>query len=169
MNNTNISTFGPNLVIQRFELTFADFQAGTLTSTNHISTVNLLLPLALGSLVLFVRIKSVVAFAGGSVSAATVSVGSVGASSATTFATAYDVYQAVADTTFKAGPAAALMGTYAADTMTAVLTLTSDVLANLTAGDVFIDVVLCPWTNLVGTGPVGNPPFSTTGGGYYGT
>ncbi len=177
MNSTQIQTMGPGLICMRFDLTYQDFQAGTLTSTNHISTVKLsdasgnAFPLALGSLIFGYRMKHATAFGGGSVSAATVSIGSSAASSATTFAAAFDVHQAVADATFAAGATAAPAGTYAADTITATLTLTSDVVANMTAGELYIDLFISLWDNMVGTAPVGcggTAGAPVTGSGFYG-
>jgi len=121
---------GPQLV--RFTITHAE-----LTDADTSQTINLK-TLPKGSVILAVRIKSDEAFTGGSVSACTVSVGSA-AGSADDFATAFDIYTTVADTTFQMSSNWKAI-TYAEDTLQATFTSTTDNLVNLTAGIVFIDV-----------------------------
>jgi hypothetical protein len=182
MDITQIQQFGPSIVTMRFDISYADTQnttgynaqgtnpplvVSTLSNGNKTATLNLF-TLPLGTLVLAYRIKPAVAFTGGGETAVTCSLGSA-AGSATTFGAAFNIFQAVADTTFAAAAASALMATYAADTLQAVITSTTNALSGLTAGEVYVDVMMLVWTNLVGSGPVGNAPFSTTGGGYYGS
>lgn len=75
------------------ELDYADFAAAATTSDTECYS------LAAGEVILASCIKHSVAFAGGSLSSYTISLGIVGA--LTKFATAEDVFQAVADGTFQ--------------------------------------------------------------------
>jgi len=124
---------GSALRLRRFTITHAD-----LTDNDTSQTINLY-TLTKGSAVLGVRIKHSTAFSGGSVSALTVSIGAA-AGSATTFASAFDIFQAAAVTTFQMTNSFNA-ATYADDTVQAVFTSTTDNLVNLTAGSVDIDIL----------------------------
>jgi hypothetical protein len=146
MNTTVLNTLGPSGVLYRFIIPYTDLSAATGTT----NTINLL-ALPKGSFIKGVRIKHSTAFSGGNTTA-TVSVGS-SAGSATTFAAAFDIYQAVADTTAQmtGGWKAA---TYAADTLQAFFTVSTNC-SLLTAGTVLIDVEIWLEPDLTATGPFG--------------
>lgn len=155
MTTTQIMSMGPSSIVKRYTISFGDLTSAGTTQTITLDT------LPKGHIVKGVRVKTSTAFAGGGNTAVTVSVGSA-AGSATTFTpVAYDIFQAVADTTalMVSGWKAA---TYAADTLQAFFTTTTGVCSGLTAGQVFIDVELFYTEDLTATGPAGN---QTTGGG----
>lgn len=99
------SNLGGFLEYRKFTITYADLTTAGTTQTIALFT------LGAGSKILGVYQKHSEAFAGGSLSSMTVSVGS--ALSATQFTATFDVYQAVANTTvqetamFKSGTAVA--------------------------------------------------------------
>jgi hypothetical protein len=152
MTKTQLMTMGPGSVLMRYTVTFTDATAAAKTATVALDT------LPIGSLVKSVRMKTNVAFTGGGETAVTCSIGCA-AGSATTFSATTDVFHAVGDTQFLAAAAAALAATYAADTLQAFFTSTTNNLSGLTAGTLFIDVEMLLMENLVGT----------AGGGYLGT
>ena len=145
---TQPMAMGPSSIIERFIINYQDITAAGTTLTLALKT------LPKGSIIKGVKIKHATAFAGGGNTAVTVSVGST-AGSATTFASAFDIYQAVADTTMAltSGWKAA---TAAADTLNAYFTCTTGVLSGLTAGLVSIDVEYFLMEDLTATGPCGN-------------
>ena len=111
-------------------ITHADLTAGATTQAINLWT------LPAGAKVIGSYVKHSEAFAGGSISAMTVSVGK-STGGATFYTAAFDVYQAVAATTFqdtdqRESP------TTAADVVTANFTSTSDNVVNATAGSVLI-------------------------------
>lgn len=155
MTITQIMPMGPSSIVERYTLTKGDLTTAATTQTIDLRT------LPKGHIVLGVRIKHSTAFSGGSISAMTVSVGAA-AGTATTFAAAFDVFQAAADTTaaMTSGWKAA---TYASDTLQAKFTATSDNVNAATAGEVHIDVEMFFPSDLTATGPIGN---SLSTGGY---
>src|SRR5262252_1185393 len=92
-----------------------------------------------GSVVLYVRIKHSTAFSGGGLTALTVSVGKSGGS-ATFFAPAFNIFQAVADGTLQENVATNGMGQLSAVTIQANFTATGANLSAITAGTVQIDI-----------------------------
>lgn len=148
MITTELQTFGPSSIVRRFVLTYSDLTAAATTQTID------LMSLPQGCIVKTVRIKHTVAFAGGSLSSMTVSVGS-SAGSATTFKAAFDCFQAVAATSLVCAPATAQFATYAADTLQCKFT-GSHAVNTATAGSVFIDVEMLMEPSLVSTPPTGN-------------
>jgi hypothetical protein len=160
MQTTVLNNYGPSSVIYRFLLSFSDLTAAATTQTIALFS------LTRGTFIKWVRIKHTTAFAGGAISAMTVSVGST-AGSATTFAAAFNVFQTVADGTLQGAVAAATQATYAADTLNAYFTSTSANVNAATAGAVFIDVEMWMEPNLTATAPVGTAGTygaPTTGG-----
>ena len=154
MTETNIINMGPSAVLLRFTLTFAD-----LTTSGTSMTINLK-ALPKGSFVKGVRTKSSVAFSGGANSAAsTVEVGSTAGGTAL-FSPAFNIGQAVADTTAQM-VSGWKSGTYAADELTCTFRASADV-STLTAGSVYLDVELFLTEDLTATGPAGNN--SSSGG-----
>ena len=151
MTTTSIMTMGPGPITERFTISYSDLTAAGTTQTIALKS------LPKGTIVKGVRIKHSTAFATGNTTL-TVSVGST-AGSATTFAGAFDIYQAVADTTMQmtSGWKAA---TYAADTLNAYFTASTSC-ATFAAGVVNIDVEYVYTEDLTGTGPAGG----TTSGG----
>lgn len=151
MTSTQIMAMGPGPIFERFIVAFGDLTAVGTTQTITLKS------LPKGTIVKGVRIKHSTAFAGGNTTL-TVSVGSA-AGSATTFAAAFDIYQAVADTTMQmtSGWKAA---TLAADTLQAFFTASTG-LSLFTAGVVNIDVEYIYEEDLTATGPSGN---SSSGG-----
>jgi F0F1-type ATP synthase beta subunit len=149
MQRTN---FNPTLITERFIVNYMDFREADGSTTIDLMT------LAKGTVVRGVRLKQTTAFTDGAGCTATMAVGSA-AVAVDTFATAYSVAAAPADTTLQMS-SGWKAGTYAEDTLTA--TLACNVNTNtLTAGVAIIDVALELYPNLVGTGiPAG------TGGGY---
>lgn len=138
MERTNLNN---QSVVERFTLTHAD-----LTDTDTSQEINLL-SLPKGAIVEWVRIKCRTIFAGGSVSALTVSVGSL-AGNGTEFASAYSLMAVVADTTFALAANSPNAATYAADRITALFASTTDNLDALTSGVVDIDIKYwAPWRN----------------------
>jgi hypothetical protein len=136
MVETNLlSALGTGPIVKRYIISYKDFTAAATTQNITLQT------LPKGSVVQWVRIKHAEAVAGGSISAATLSVGS-SAGTATSFASAFSVSQAVSDTTaqISAGPVAA---TYAEDTMYARITTTGGNVNTATAGLIYVDV--CYW------------------------
>ncbi len=129
---------GEGLLYKRFTITHAD-----LTDTDTEQTINLF-TLGKGSKVLGVNIKHSVAFAGGTINAVTVSVGSaiVGAAG---FAAAYDIFAAVANTSLQE-TAGFKSGGYDAQTVYAVFTSTAGNLDTATAGSVDIDILVADVT-----------------------
>ena len=142
----------PTLIQERFILTYSD-----LTDADGSQTFDLM-TLAKGSIVKGVRIKEITQFTNGAGGTCLCSVGSA-AGAADTFASAYSIAAAVADTTAQmtSGWKAA---TYAADTLQATITSNANV-NTMTAGAVAIDVEIQLWPDLTATGPAGN---STSGG-----
>ena len=146
MQTTVLNTFGPGSVMYRFVLSYADLTSAA--STQQIT----LLALAKGTIIKGVRIKHGTLFSGGGLTTMTLSVdsstGGVGL-----FASAFDIHQAVADTTMEmvSGWKA---GTYAADTLMCTFTCSGNV--NIaTAGIVTIDVEMWQEPDLTGCGPFG--------------
>jgi hypothetical protein len=153
MTENTIMNMGPSAVLLRFTLTYAD-----LTTSGTLMTISLK-TLPKGSFVKGVRTKHSVLFSGGANNAAsTVEVGST-AGGTTLFSPAFNIGQAVADTTAQmvSGWKA---GTNAADVLTATFRASSDV-STLTTGSVNIDVELFLTEDLTATGPSGN---SSSGG-----
>lgn len=127
---TNLmSALGSGPQLKRFTINAVDFSDADTSETVTLCT------LPKGSVIEGVRIKPSVIFAG--TGTATISVGST-AGAANTFATAYNVMQVVADTTFQLSDQFNA-ATYAADTLTATLTVDTTCDA-LTSGQVHIDV-----------------------------
>lgn len=124
---------GSGLTLKRFTLTYSDLTTAGLTQTIALFT------LAKGGIVLGVRIKHSTAFSGTGWTACTVSVGS-SSNGATGYASAFDIFQAVADAArqlsqvFKDGP-------NAAEAVNAYFTSVGGNLSVGTAGSVDIDVL----------------------------
>ena len=149
MQYTVLNNLGPSRVMYRFLLTYADLTAAA--STQQIT----LLPLPKGTLITGVRIKETTVFAGGSMSGLTVSVDSV-ASGVGLFATAYSLFNVVADTTM-ALVTGWKAGTYAADTLACTFSATGGTgyVNQATSGACFIDVELWLEPDLTATAPFG--------------
>lgn len=153
MTSVQLMAQGPSSVLMRYIVSYKDLTDAAVAQTLTLDV------LPKGSIVLGTRIKSAVAFTGGGSSSCTVSVGSAAAAT-TTFAPAFDIFQAVADTTAQM-TSGWKAGTYAADSLTA--TFTADVNVNLlTNGVVYIDVEMFKLQDLTATGPSGNT--GTSGG-----
>jgi hypothetical protein len=153
MISTDLQTFGPASIMRRFTIPYTD-----LTDADGSQTFDLM-TLPKGSIVKGVRIKQSTLFTNGAGCTATCAVGAT-AGAVDTFAPAYSIAAAVADTTAQmtSGWKAA---TYAADTLTA--TIASNVNVNtMTSGQVNIDVEIWLEPDLTATGPCGN---SLTAGG----
>lgn len=151
MQRTQFVTMGPATVMERFILTFAD-----LSEADGSQTITLM-TLPKGAIIKGVRIKHSTAFSGGGAGAVTCAVGSA-AGATNSFAAAFDVFQAVANTTAQM-TSGWKANTYAADTLTA--TIAANVNVNtLTAGVVNIDVEMWIIPDLTATG-------TPSGGGGY--
>lgn len=128
------SQLGAGIRFRRLTVTYRDL---ALISGSGAKPVTLM-SCPLGGMILGVRIKHSTAFAGGSISALTVSVGKTG--SVTYFTSTQDIFAAVADTTlletalFKHGQLTAL-------DLIATFTPTGDTVAACTAGVVNIDIL----------------------------
>jgi hypothetical protein len=122
---------GSGAQFRRFTVTHADLTASATTQNVTLFT------LPKGSVVCGVRIKHSTAFAGGTLSAMTVSVGTSG--DTTAYAGAFDVFQTVADTTFQVTDQFNA-ASYAAHSIVAAFTATGDNVVNATAGVVDIDI-----------------------------
>jgi len=131
-----LAALGTGPIIKRFTITKDDF---TAASTSQDIT---LMTLPKGSVVQWVRVKHAQAVAGGTISAATVSVGSA-AGNATSFTAAFNVFQAVADGTFQISSSNPKAITYAEDTMYAQVVTTGGNVNAATAGVIHVDV--CYW------------------------
>ena len=152
MISTQFVTMGPATIIERFVLSHDD-----LTDADGSQTITLK-ALSKGTIIKGIRIKHSTAFTGGGASSCTCSVGSA-AGAVNSFAAAFDIFQAVADTTAQM-TSGWKANTYAADTLQATIDADVDV-ADLTAGVVNIDVEYWMFPDLTATGiPAG------TGGGY---
>lgn len=126
---------GQGITFRRFTFTYLDLQATSGSGAKALA----MFTLAAGAIIMGVRVKHSVAFAGGSLSAMTVSVGKTG--SLTFFTSTQDIFQAVADTTvqetalFKHGQQTALA-------VVANFAPTGDNCSAATAGTVDIDVAM---------------------------
>jgi hypothetical protein len=134
--NTGLAlNMGGGLNFSRFTIDYSELTAAATTQTIDLFT------LKKGSVVLGVRIKHSVAFLGGTIATLTVSVGS-SAGTTTTFASAFDVMAAVADTTlqcsanFKCATLAS-----AGETVQATFVSTVDNVTSATQGSVDIDIL----------------------------
>lgn len=135
MQTTDLALrLGAGLSLKRFIVVESDLTAAATSEAITLFT------LKKGDAILGIRIKHSTAFAGGSVSAMTVSVGSTSAGAAG-YASAFDIFQAVGATTFQM-TSAFNAGTYADEATTATFTATGDNVVNLTAGQVEIDVLI---------------------------
>ena len=153
MTITQLMTMGPSSIIERFDLSFSDLTAAATTQQIVLKA------LPKGTIIKGVRIKHAVLFAGGGLTTMTVSVDSV-AGGVALFAAAYDIHQAVADTTM-AMVGGWKAGTYAADSLACTFTCSGNV--NIaTAGEVYIDVEYWLEPDLTATGPSGSG--ASTGG-----
>ena len=125
---------GQGLSLRRYTIPYGDL---TTEATSEAETLFTLNPY---SAILGVRIHATTAFAGTSVTAMTVSVGSsvVGA---TGFASAYDIFQTVGDTVIQES-SQFQAGTIAASTVQATFTSTGENMDVLTAGSVDIEVLV---------------------------
>lgn len=127
------SQMGAGPKFRRITITFADLALISGSGAKPVA----LFTTQQDSIILGARVKQSVAFAGGSISAMTVSVGKSG--SVTFFTAAHDIFAAVADTTvyetalFKHGQKTGLA-------IIATFTPTGDTVAACTAGSVDIDV-----------------------------
>jgi hypothetical protein len=168
MISTVLQTFGPSTVNVRTVISFSDligFASTTGTINLPLGYPGVTTPVVpRGTYVKNVRIKHTASFTGGAITAVTVSVGSA-AGSATSFAGAFNIFQAVADTTLQGGPPTVAQVTYAADTITAVFTSTSANLSALTAGVVNIDVEMWLEPDLLSTAQLTNTPVPQGSGG----
>lgn len=153
MQRTSFTNMGPGTVIERFTITHSD-----LTEADGSQTIDLM-TLPKGSIVKGVRIKHSELFTNSAGCTCTCAVGAA-AGATNLFAAAFDIAQAVADTTAQmtSGWKAA---TYAADTLQATIASNVNVNTITTSGIVNIDVELWLFPDLTATGiPAG------TGGGY---
>lgn len=125
--------FGGSLELNRYVVNYADPTAAALTKTLPLFT------LKKGSIVLGVRIKHSTAFAGTSITAVTVSVGSSGLG-ATGLANAFDIFQAVAAGTRQLTQT--FKDTDADEVINAYFTSVGANLSALSAGSVAIDVLV---------------------------
>jgi len=131
MIETNLmSALGSGPQLRRFTINYSDLSDADTSQTITLCT------LPAGSVIEGVRIKHSTRFLGGGTGTATVSVGSA-AGAVNTFATAFDIFQAVADTTFQLSDQFNA-ATYAADTLQAVFAV--DTTFVFTQGQVHIDV-----------------------------
>src|SRR6266481_1187523 len=134
MVNSGIATnLGGSIKFKSFGLTFADLQ-GTSGSGAKVFTLE---SYNQGSFLLFIRVKHSVAFAGGSISAMTISVDK--GSTAAFFAAAFDIFQAVADGTLTEVPMPPI-GQLSGFTIKVTVTPTGDSCSAATAGQVNIDI-----------------------------
>lgn len=126
--------------MRRFEFTYLDLQG---TSGSGAKSFNLFqnatdtVSFPANSMILGVRAKHSVAFAGGSLSAMTLLVGKSGTTNF--FTSAFDIFAAVATTTVQE-TALFKMGQVAALAVLATFTPTGDTCANCTAGAVIVDI-----------------------------
>lgn len=164
-----LNNYGPGIVANRFVVTFSDLTTAGSAQTLNLPTLGAgfggstpTVPVA--TMIMFVRIKHTTAFSGGGLSGMTVSVGS-SAGSATTFAAAFNVFQAVANTTFQAAAASNLAATYAADTITVTFTATGGNVNAATAGSVNVDIFFWLEPDLTATAPLTNSPTPQGSGG----
>jgi hypothetical protein len=152
---TILNNFGPSIVCKRYVVSYADLVPSPAAQT---MTFNLEV-VPKGTVIFGVRAKHSTQFAGTGITTVTVSVGSTGASSNTTFLAAYTVTAAVADTTMGLSTSVAVpnAGTYAADTIYAYFSVTSGAgnLNALTAGSVNLDVFYWLEPDLTATAPFG--------------
>lgn len=154
---------GGDLACISVQFTYLDLQQ--LTSGSGAKTLNLFniltgppyntskpLTFPQGSMPVFVRVKHSVAFAGGSLSGMTVSVGKTTGAATTQYTTAFNIFQAVADTTLQetANPT---NGQLSAVTPTVTFTPTGDNCSAATAGVVNIDFL---YYNMTTVGQVSN-------------
>ncbi len=96
MQTTGIaSNFGNGPEIRQFTITFADLTTAATTQAITLFT------LPKGGIIIGVKIKHSVLFSGGGLGSMTVAVGDTATSTANAYATAFDVFQAVADTTMQ--------------------------------------------------------------------
>ncbi len=146
--STQFVTMGPATIIERFTLTHDE-----LTDADGSQTITLK-ALSKGTVIKGVRIKHTTAFSGGGASSVTCAVGSA-AGATNSFAAAFNIFQAVANTTAQM-TSGWKANTYAADTLQA--TIAADVnVADLTAGEVNIDVEYWMMPDLTATAvPVGS-------------
>lgn len=143
--------YGGRVRAVRFTVGFADLQATSGSGAKAVTLADsdnpsLVFTLPNYSKVCGVSVKTTTAFAGGSLSALTVSLGISG--SATRFTAAYDIFQAVADTTiqetamWKLGQASAIAGG-----LILTFTPTGDSCSAATAGAMFVDVFFVEMTS----------------------
>lgn len=124
---------GQGVTFRRFVVTYLDLQAIVGAGAKTVA----LFSLPIGAIILGVRQKHSVAFAGGALSAMTVSTGKSG--TATYFTAAQDVFAAVADGTVQE-TALFKHGQFTALPVIATFTPTGDTVAAATAGSVAIDI-----------------------------
>ena len=140
---TNIKGLSSNLgngpCTNRYTISYADLTTAGTTQTLALFT------LPQGGKILGVTIKHSTAFRGTAWSACTVSVGSA-TGGATYYASAFDVYQAVAATTFQ-DTAEYKSAIYTAEAVNAYFTSTGGNLSVGTAGVVTIDVFFLNYDN----------------------
>lgn len=154
MTRTNlVPQFGQVVQFMSYQFGSADLTAAATTQTitllaNPASNVSGItggspnLTLNQGSLILYIRIKHSVAFAGTSWTACTVSVGKSGGAT-NYFAPAFNIFQAVADGTLQE-TVMPPMGQLSACTLTVTFTSTGGNLNVCTAGTVNIDILALP-------------------------
>lgn len=139
--------FGAGLRYVHFVISYKDLQATTGSGAKSIQLADQDNPsltfnitsngVTGGGKILGVAVRPTVSFAGGSLSAMTVSLGVTGA--LTRFTTAYDVFQAVGDTVLQETPLFKL-GQFSSTALQATFTPTSDNCSAATAGSVSIDI-----------------------------
>lgn len=143
---------GGTIQFWSIQFTYVDLQ-GTSTASGVANTFNLYnqlygppynqsvaMTIPQGSFILYTRVKASTPFAGGSLSAMTVSLGKSGSAN-NFFTQAYDVFQAVADGTLQE-TFAQPNGQLSSYTPTVTFTPTGDTLAHCTAGVLNIDIAL---------------------------
>jgi hypothetical protein len=137
---------GNGIKFKGYSFSFTDLQttAGAGAKTFNVTT------LTQGSFILYIRVKHSVAFAGGALSAMTVSIGKSGAAT-NFFVAAFNVFQAVADTTLSETATPAI-GQLSSCTVTITFTPTGDTCANVTAGIVQVDIAQANVTTPTYTG-----------------
>jgi hypothetical protein len=155
MISTVINTMGPGAIVERFTISFRDLTEADGSQAIALKT------LPKGSLILGARVRLREAFAGGTINAATIALGTAG-STADGLMTVKDIFTGVAvDTCYVPTTFGLWQGTYAADVFQATIATGAGNVNTATAGLLDVDLVYIPFSDLAGTGiPAG------TGGGY---
>lgn len=141
---------GGRIRFTRFVITYKDLQALGVAATgaqaiNLTDQVNpsntFLIPptngVAGGAKILGIAVKTSTAFGGGALTALTMSVGVTGA--LTRFTAAFDIFQAIGDTVLQE-TAMFKLGQYSPAQLVVNFIPTTDVVANATAGQLFLDI-----------------------------